>query len=558
VSHPIQTQAVTYIVQRLASLAALFYLLSLVMYVKARLVCQHTEQRFIGKPVFLYCGSLISAVLAMKTKEIAFTLPVVIILYEFMFLHGKFWKKVLSVIPLVLTMALIPLSLMGTDRPLGDVISDVSDVTRVQTAVSRLDYLYTQCRVIITYLRLIVLPLHQNLDYGYPLFHSFLEREVLLSFLALLSLVGLSIFLLYRSRRSDPAGRLISFGILWFFITLSVESSIIPIRDVIFEHRMYLPSVGIFMAIAWVCFLIIEKFRLQRKHTEIALLIAITGISLVLAGITYARNAVWVNALTLWEDVMQKNPKSERAHNNIANIFQKQGLIDKAIHHYEIAIELNPYYSEPYNNLGFAYKSKGLIDRAIEQFQIAVKINPSARHYFNLGNAYKNRGLIDRAIENLQIAVQRDPNFAKAHNNLGSAYAVKNLLYKAREHFQVAVQLDPNFAKAHNNLGNSYLTEGKYTKAIEHYTYAISINEKYADAHFNIGVAYQTQRTFEKAIEHYNTAIRQKPDWPDPHYNLGLIYLEQGERAKARALFDKVIRINPQFHDAQKLLNKIS
>ncbi|HAM51632.1 MAG TPA: hypothetical protein DCP92_13465 [Nitrospiraceae bacterium] len=230
VSHPVQTQAVTYIVQRFASPATLFYLLSIASYIRSRLSTErHT--RFI-----FYIISFISAFLAMKTKEIAFTLPVMITIYEIMFFEGKLTKRILYLIPLLLTMAIIPFTLLSLDKPVGSLISDVSEATRVETTVSRMDYLFTEFRVIVTYIRLLFLPIGQNLDYDYPIYRSFFDSRVFLSLLVLTSIISFGIYILCRYRRSAPHIKLISFGIFWFFIALSIESSIIPIVDVIFEH----------------------------------------------------------------------------------------------------------------------------------------------------------------------------------------------------------------------------------------------------------------------------------------------------------------------------------
>ncbi len=243
VSHPLQTQAVTYVVQRLASLATLFCLLSLVLYINGRLASRQA-----GKLVS-YVLALISAVLAMKTKEIAFTLPLLIILYEVTFFAAPLKKKLLFLLPVALTLIIVPISVMHSGRPLGELLSDLSENTRVQSAVPRWDYLMTEMRVVTTYIRLIFVPVNQNLDYDYPIYHSLFTPSVFLSFVFLLSLFGLGVYLLSSSharRMKDPElapyHRLIGFGILWFFITLSVESSFIPIVDVIFEHRVYLPS----------------------------------------------------------------------------------------------------------------------------------------------------------------------------------------------------------------------------------------------------------------------------------------------------------------------------
>ncbi|MBI4690377.1 MAG: hypothetical protein HY754_08950 [Nitrospirae bacterium] len=236
----------------------------------------------------LYLASLLSAVLAMETKEIAFTLPIMISLYEFMFftdsrftIHGsRFKRRILYLMPILLTMLIVPMAIIDTTKPVGDLISGVDEATRAKAVISRLDYLFTEFRVIVTYIRLFFSPFNQNFDYDYPVYNSFLSPEVLLSFLFLLSIFGFGIYLFYRSRftihdarytiHNTPsmnyvsrvthhALRLVAFGIFWFFITLSVESSIIPTQDMIYEHRLYLPSVGIIMAFGTALFGVIQR-----------------------------------------------------------------------------------------------------------------------------------------------------------------------------------------------------------------------------------------------------------------------------------------------------------
>jgi hypothetical protein len=283
VSHPIQTQAVTYVWQRVTSLTVTFYLFSLLMYVKAR---SDSSAAGLSSRVNLlpYVLSIISAVLAMKTKEIAFTLPVIIGLYEFMFLEGKLRRRILYIIPFLCTMLIIPLSLLAIDRPLGDIIGDVSEMSREAQGMSRLDYLFTQFSVVVTYIRLIFIPINQNLDYDYPLYSSFLEPAVFLSFLFLLLIFVLGVFLFCRYRETVSHTRLISFGIFWIFITLSVESSLIPIKDVIFEHRMYLPSIGVFTLLGTSLFMFVEEVKHKWKNVEKVTSCALAVIIILLAG----------------------------------------------------------------------------------------------------------------------------------------------------------------------------------------------------------------------------------------------------------------------------------
>jgi tetratricopeptide (TPR) repeat protein len=387
-SHPVQTQAVTYIIQRFASLAAFFYLLSLVAYIKSRLSKGRSSR------IFLYGVSILSAVCAMKTKENAFTLPVLVALFEFSFMSAGAGKRALLLLPLMLTMLIVPLSLMDPGAPLGEALSDA---TRLQEEITRGDYLVTEFRVVGTYLRLLVLPVNQNLDYDYPLQGSFLEPEVFLSFLLHLSLLGVGMYLLNRSRRGEPALRLVSFGIFWFFITLSVESSIIPITDVIFEHRMYLPSVGVFTALTVAVFYAIGTGGTARCENERAPTLqmptrcgpcppwrvraAVWGLVLlcvIFSGASYARNDVWRSGTRLWEDVVEKSPLKARGHSNLGREYLIGGLTERAMSQFGVALKLDPEKASAKRGLAFGYKAQGRYEEAAREFRAALRLEPDS------------------------------------------------------------------------------------------------------------------------------------------------------------------------------------
>ena len=273
VAHPIQTQAVTYIVQRFTSLATLFYLFSLVLFIKARLQNLGGKRFYSPSHLGCYLGSLLAAYLAMKTKEISITLPAIILLYEFCFFSPSLralLRKLLYLIPFLLTFFIVPLSRYGIGligisggtfigiAEVGDVIGQATQETK---AIPRTHYLLTQFNVIVTYIRLLFFPVNQNLDYDYTISRTLFEFPTLLSFLFLVFTVIFGVWMFRRSR-------LISFGIFWFFVTLSVESSIIPIRDVIFEHRVYLPSVGFVIFLTVAIYQMMEQIKTKPQRTE--------------------------------------------------------------------------------------------------------------------------------------------------------------------------------------------------------------------------------------------------------------------------------------------------
>ena len=517
VSHPVQTEAVTYIFQRLASLVTLFYMLSLVCYIKARLG-DH------GKAVTFtyYFLSLACAVLAMKTKENAFTLPIIMTLYEFSFFRGEPRQRILRLIPILLTLLIIPLSLTGIDNPIDNPAEEITRTTPVMGShehTSQHEYLLTQFRVIVTYIRLLFFPVNQNLFYDYPIFHSFFNPEVFLSFLFLLSILVFADYLFRRSRVKDHDSRLIAFGILWFFITISVESSIIPIPMIICEYRVYLPSAGAFWAITAGLFILV--YKVKDKRTRLIIISSLILITFVFSYAAYARNTLWGSNISLWEDVVKKSPKKAKGYNTLGNAYYDKGQIDTAISYYLSALKVQPHHAKVYYNLGNAYYGKGLIDNAIGHYQAAIRINPwYADAHNNLGIAYASKELTDMAIKHYETALKLKPEHAETYYNLGVTYYRKGLTDKAIGQLQTAIRLQPDYAEAYNNLGAIYGSKGLTDIAIEHYETALELKPGYAETHYNLGIAYTDKGLHGKASEHFQTAIKLNPVYLRAYNNL--------------------------------------
>lgn len=469
-AHPVQTQAVTYIVQRFASLAAMLYLLTLVLYLQFRLSLQTGEtaslphQRNAGTWA-LYAGSLLSAILAMKTKEFAFTLPAMMILYEIMFLTGTRRKRFLYLAPFVLAMLIIPLSLAGAGGGMGDTYEAAVKVSGAEGGISRENYLFTQFRVIVTYLRLLVFPINQNLDYDYPIYTSFFIPEVVFSFMFLLSLLALGIFLFRLSRgkntESRPWLRLMSFGTFWFFVTIAAESSIIPIADVIFEHRLYLPSAGFCIAFTSAVDLGGTRWGALAASARKILVFAMLLVVVAMSTAAYARNAVWMDSVSLCEDMARKSPKKARVQYHLGLAYDSKGRMEEAIGAYKAALVSNnayPILTDVYNNLGVAYVGQGRLQEAVGLYNAALNIKPDDVDLrFNLANAYVKLGCLDEAIREYHLAIGLTPADAKIHYYLGAAYAEQERINEAISEFQIVMSLNP---------GDS-ITREKITRLVE-------------------------------------------------------------------------------------------
>jgi tetratricopeptide (TPR) repeat protein len=461
VTHPLQTEAVTYIFQRLASLSAFFCLITHVVYIRARLSGKH----------WLYAISVITASMAMLTKENAFTLPLIIALYEFLFFNGNIRKRALYLTPLFLTMIIEPVLHLNYELGLA---TAMEWAMRLESDVPRTDYFLTELRVFVTYIRLLFLPINQNLDYDYPVYHSFFELPVLMSFIFLVTIFGFAVHLILRSRQR-PSLRLMAFGIFWFFAALSVESSVIPLPMLIDEYRVYRPSMGAIISFATFAFLLLTRIKgetLRKLVTAFMIMIPI-----VFAYEAHARNKVWKTQVSLWEDVVKKSPNKSRPHNNLGLAYSSVGQYDKAIQEYWTVLELRPDSADAHNNLGLAYSYSGMYDEAIKQYIEALEHQPNfAQAHNNLGLAYEYKGQVEKAIEQYRLALKIRPNFVMVHNNLGLAYASKGLFENAEKHFKAAIRLNPDFPDAHRNLGLIYLQEAKMNEAREEFKISLSMN----------------------------------------------------------------------------------
>jgi Tfp pilus assembly protein PilF len=459
VAHPVQTQAVTYVIQRLASLATLFYLLSLVSYLKARLLQTEEPKRRLNAAAY-HLLAIFSAVLAMKTKEIAFTLPVMVVCCELIFFRGPLVRRLLGLLPMALTMLVIPLTLLRSGTGPQGLISEVGEVTRVMTPISRMDYLLTQFRVIVTYLRLLFLPVGQRVDYDYPLFHSLFAPQVLASMILLLTLAGIAGTLLFRTWRHQKVEqgtpRLAAFCILWFFITLSVESSIIPIADVIFEHRLYLSAVGF-------CILVPLLISTYLPRGALALL---TCLVVLLGGATFSRNLLWGDEVRLWQDNQVKSPDKGRVYIHLGKAYRKSDRNDLAIKSYNQWLAKEPNDPEAYTNRGNAYRNLGLSDLALADYNHAIALAPDfGLPYFNRATLYLERREFSSAVADYLRAQSLDPGLERRYGNLGYAYAELGMHDKAIEAYTLEIARNPGSGETYFNRSIAYKRRGMTAEA---------------------------------------------------------------------------------------------
>jgi hypothetical protein len=353
--HPIQVQAVTYIVQRMATMAAMFYVGSVLLSVRARNAQLGLAA---GRPTIAFGGSVLLALAAFFSKENSASLPVAILLTDWTF-YGRQMdaRQVLRLAPFFALDLVIPLTwkLLGT-APIPVTQSDGSVAGQVNSLlhllafradpfghIAPVDYFLTQCVVIPRYLRLVVLPWGFNVDHDIPVATG-LSLPVVAG---LASLAGLLAFGLYAGKRWSVVG----FSVVWVFLALSVESSFFPISDVMVEHRMYLAMPGVALVtgatFAWAV----------RQWQRPALLLGAAAMML-LATLTFSRNEVWRTPLSLWLDALVKSPGKARVYVNVGTALHFEERLDEAITYYCKALAIDPQNKRAQVNLNRALEER--------------------------------------------------------------------------------------------------------------------------------------------------------------------------------------------------------
>ena len=434
VHHPLQTQAVTYIIQRYASLATLFYLLSALFFIRARLACE--ESGSFRDSLFPAALSLLAALLALGSKQIAATLPVMLLCLEMFLFRGRLLNRRFWIAcGLLVILALGLLLAIRQWHTTPDLLATLHNTTVEDRYIGRTTYLLTQFRVIATYLRLLCLPLGQSLFYDYPVSTTLFALPVLAALALHTALVSTAGVFFWQSGRSFLAGkqdrgelqRLTALGIVWFYLAMAVESSIFPITDIIFEHRLYLPSPGFFLATASVTALTVQG-RQTRARTAWMLLVAAC---LVLGGLTIARNHLWSDTMALWQDTARKAPGKDLVQANLAGEYMQLNMPEKALPHFVRAMELNP---------DIPAATKIYLGKTLQYLKVDISRFSTGEELASYGKGEISRE--DRA--RLKIIM---------YNNLGLAHEYLGDPLKARESYQAALRLDPAYELAWYNLG---------------------------------------------------------------------------------------------------------
>ena len=587
--HPLQTEAVTYIVQRAESLMGLCYLLTLYGFVRS--VDTPTPCRW-------QVLSVAACLLGMATKEDMVSAPVLVLLLDRSFVAGSFadaWRRRRGFYAaLATTWILLGGLLASTGGNRGGSAGFGVDI-------SWWDYALTQFPALVHYFRLSFWPTPLVFDYGTFWIGSL--AEVWPQACAVAGLIAGTLFALWRK----PA---VGFLGAWFFAILAPTSLIPGMTQRIVEHRMYL-------ALAPLLVLVVAVICSRAGRHGLGVLIALAA---GLGALTFERNAVYRSEIALWADTVAKRPANAGAHSGLGAALTEAGRVVEAIQEDEAALRLRPNYITARNNLGTALIAVGRIDEAIglleeslrqepenaqanqnlgvaldvlkrtpeamAHYETAVRSDPHfAEAHSNLGDALSRSGRTEEGIVHLKEALRLKPRYADAYFNLAAALARVGRLAEAQEQFEAglklkpataevfahwgsvllatdhpaeavmqfrsALQLQPESAPNHYNYGNALAATGRLDEAVKQFEAALRLNPAYVDAHNNLGSALTLLHRETEALPHYEAALRLDPQHASAHNNLGLALARLGRLPEAATQFAEALRLAPHYQEAR-------
>lgn len=560
--HPLQTAAVTYVVQRAESLAALFVVLTLYAFVRAMDGAEAGRDTGVP-PVKRNSGrdapaarttarrwlavSVGSCLLGMGTKETVFAAPVLVLLYDRAFVAGSFraaWRArgryyvALASAWLVLGGLVLTGGGRGGSAGFGAVIP-------------AWDYCVTQAGAIVHYLRLVLWPAGQVFDAGVGTMEL---AKVWPQASLLLGLAGFGGWALVRNRVD---GCLIA----TFFLLLAPSSSFVPIAtQTMAEHRMYLPLAAVIMAVALAVRTLLGRLvrssrgplreslgparvsgfsggeripkglftstfpPLTRRATVAAAVLVATA-ALALGAATVARNRVYQSELSLWQDTVAKRPDSPRAHHNLGLALEKLGDRDAAMAAYRRAIELQP-------NHAFAHCQLGVL--------------------------LLERGQAAEAMLALQAALAADPGYQVARVNLGRALAALGRVDEAMAEYRAVLAAEPGAVDAQTNLAGLLIGRGQASEAVTLLREVIARHPETAGAHYHLGLALEKLTPRDPAAESaFREALRLQPEWAAAQRSLGSHFLSRGDLSGAETAYREAVRIEPQSAEAHYGLGNV-
>ncbi len=553
--HPLQTQAVTYTVQRAESLMGFFYLLTLYAFGRAG---ENTGPRHSRRWLTV---AVLACALGMGTKEVMATAPLLVLLYDRTFVAGSFaaawrqrWRFHVALMGTWLVLAALVLS-TGGNR---------GGTVGLGVGVPWWAYGLTQFKAVTHYLVQTLWP--SSLIFEYGTFWAESAGDVLPYAVLVLPLLIATGFALWRW----PAGGFLG---AWFLVILAPTSLMPGTIQMIVEHRMYLPLAAVLGGGGW----LLHQWLRPSAITNPLLWAA----ALALGVLAFNRNYDYRSHLTLWSDTVVKRPQNPRAHEGLAEAWAEVGRADLALHHRAESIRLRPGDSTYHYNLGLAQMGAGKLPEAVRSFQQSLRLAPAEpRTHTNLAIVLAQLGQTDEAFSHYAEAVRLKPDDPQFHYNYGIALYRTGRSADAIAQYEAALHLRPRDVNAHYNLGIALVRAKRLDEACTHFREALKLRPEDADmrsafaaalllanesreaeaefrrvlastarsvdAVYGLGNALAAQQRLAEAATQYDAVLRLQPDHANAHYKLGNVLLDLDRVPEAAAHFEAAARLMPQ------------
>jgi tetratricopeptide (TPR) repeat protein len=561
--HPLQTESVTYVIQRAESLMGLFYLLTLYCFIR------YSEPGSRGPWPWLSVGACL---LGAATKEVMVSAPVIVLLYDRTFVSGSFREGFMRRRPYYAALSLSWVLLGWLVLASGS----RGTTAGVNVGMDPFGYWLTQFPAITHYLRLVFWPAPLVLDYG----TSLVPAGAAWPQVAVVSMLALgTLWLLARRPGPEPGRAAAGFALAWFFAILLPTSVVPVVTQVQAEHRMYLalaPVVALLVA-GGTAFLGRGFGSARARWIAIPACLAAAA---ALAVATSRRNEDYRSPLSLWQSTASQGPGNARAQYNLGLALASAEHPDEAIAAYREALRLLPGYTEARNNLGIALTQAGRWPEAIPEYEEAARLDPaSGRTRYNLGNALLHIGRLDEAIAAFEEARRLSPGNPSIEYNLGLALTKAARAPEAAAAYRRALALKPDFPDALYGLGRTLaamgdwagalplyedaarrglagsgvpynraqalLQLGRVAEAEASYAEALALRPDFPEAESELAFALSREGRIPEAVAHYAAAIRLQPDDPRLHNDLGCTLAQAGRFDEARREFEAALRLAP-------------
>ena len=457
----INTETVVYVSSRSSGMATMFVLLSFYFYLKAT-----HGQKLKWLPIL---GSSALYFFGMLSKEIAITLPALILYYEYFLNRSATGTEPLTEFIKTVFFRLVPhgltaiLFLLIRESVIHDNLLKIVTAKGGTPAASNLTaQLATQSRAWVFYIREWLLPTGLSIDKPFAVSKSFADGKVLVSVL----IITLIIAAAWLVRKKHPA---VTVGVFWWFTAL-LPTTIFRLNVPINDHRLYLPGLGAVLVFTYVASRLYIRFREDTGYYYKGFIALCVATLLIMGMGTFKRNMAFATEETMWKDVILKDRKSVRGYNNLGIYYEQHGEWDKALAHYQRTIKLAPMFPNPYINIGNVYHKKKEYVKAEKWMKRAIQLDPrSALANYNLGNILREAGKTDEAISVYKRALQLNPRYIEAANNLANIYFKKRSYPEAISYYEKALFIDPTFAMSYYNIALANENLGRFNQALSSY-----------------------------------------------------------------------------------------